>query len=87
MKSIKHTPGQRYEYEMTEDDRKQIIDACQPEPYLIVGGVPPMSRQERANRAWASLGEKMGFESMTVEPVPGKGDRFFTAVAKAEAQS
>ena len=36
------------------------------------------SPQENANRAWAKLGKKMGFDSMTV--MPGKEPRFFTAV-------
>ena len=42
-----------------------------------------MSKQtlrERANRAWQRLGEKYGFDHMTVRPIQGKGTRFFSAV-------
>ena len=38
------------------------------------------SPQDNANRAWERLGKKMGFDHMTVAPIPGKGPRFFTAV-------
>jgi hypothetical protein len=36
--------------------------------------------QENANRAWAALGHKMGFQPMTVRLCNGKGEKFFTAV-------
>lgn len=38
------------------------------------------SQQERANEAWKKLGDRMGFDFMTVEPTR-KGDRIFTAIA------
>ncbi len=69
----------RTEYEMTQDDLNKIIDACKPVPYIIIGGHPPPSQQENANRAWKELGERMGFDAMTVQPSRG-GDRFFSAV-------
>jgi len=70
----------RTEYEMTEADLDTILDACKPTPAIMIGGYTPPSPQENANRAWAKLGEKMGFDAMTVRPIPGKGQRFFTAV-------
>lgn len=70
----------RREFEMTEADIVRLYEACKPVPYLIVGGRGPRSPQENANDAWCSLGRKMGFDGMTVEPLPSKGDRFFTAV-------
>lgn len=72
----------RAEYEMTEADLGKILDASKPTPVMFtsdgtnIGGSP----QENANRAWAELGVRMGFDAMTVRPAPGKGDRFFTAV-------
>jgi hypothetical protein len=76
----------RTNYEMTQEDLNKILEACKPVPYMVVGGRPPSSPQENANRAWASLGKKMGFDSMTVQP-SGKGRRFFTAVpSETEAQ-
>lgn len=69
----------RTNYEMTEADLTAILDACKPVPYMVIGGQPPRSQQENANAAWATLGTKMGFDHMTVQPRPG-GNRFFTAI-------
>lgn len=66
-------------FEMTEEQHSKLIKACQPVPYLIVGGVGPRSPQENANDAWQHLGDELGFKHMTVEGIPGKGDRFFKA--------
>lgn len=71
----------RREFEMSQEDLDGIIKASQPTPYMtdstgrLLFGTP----QENANRAWASLGRKMGFKHMTVQPLPAKGNRFFTA--------
>lgn len=69
----------RREFEMSEQDLAEILAACKPVPYMIVGGVPPESPQARSNRAWKALGAKLGFDGMTAQPVAGKGPRFFTA--------
>ena len=61
----------RKEFTMTEDQRESLLDACRPEPYIIVGGMAPRSPQENANAAWQSLGREMGFDGMTVRPVAG----------------
>ena len=70
----------RTNYEMTDEDLNRLLDACKPTPVMMVGGVPAKSRQENANNAWELLGEKMGFEYMTVRLISGKGPQFFTAV-------
>lgn len=70
---------ERKEYEMTPEDLNTLMEAMKPVPYIIIGGISPRSRQECANAAWAALGDKMGFQSMSVRP-NGKGDRFFTAI-------
>jgi hypothetical protein len=69
----------RSEYEMTAEEEQALLDACRPVPYMVFGGIPPVSQQERANAAWCALGAKRGFDGMTVQPVIGKGQRFFTA--------
>ncbi len=66
-------------YEMTEKQLATLMDACKPVPYIVAGGTPPMSPQERANAAWRRLGDEMGFDFNTVKPDPGKCDRFFHA--------
>jgi hypothetical protein len=72
----------RTNYEMTEDDLKELLDACKPTPVMFLSGGRPIggTPQENANRAWKNLGEKMGFDYMTVRSINGKGDRFFSAV-------
>ena len=70
----------RTNYEMTQADLDALLDACKPVPYMVIGGRAPASPQENANRAWARLGEKMGFDPMSVQPVSGQSNRFFTAV-------
>jgi len=72
----------RCEFEMSEDDFKKILDAGKPTPVLYLSGGIPLggNPQENANRAWKRLGEKMGFDHMTVRPIQGKDGRFFTAI-------
>ena len=77
----------RTEYEMTEGDFKKLIESMKPVPCIMVGNYSPPSQQENANSAWEALGKKMGFDYMTVRPIEGKGNRFFTAVpSETESQ-
>lgn len=69
----------RVDYEMTEKNLEEILEACKPVPCMLIGDYAPPSPQENANSAWANLGEKMGFDSETVRP-SNKGQRFFKAV-------
>ena len=70
----------RTSYEMTESDLQLLIEAGKPVPCMMIGGTTPPSQQGNANRAWASLGKRMGFDYDTARPIYGKGDRFFSAV-------
>ena len=72
----------RKEYEMTEAQLNTLLEACRPVPMIMLQCGMPKSPQENANDAWRALGEEMGFQHMTVEPVTGKGNRFFTAEAR-----
>lgn len=69
----------RTNYEMTQTDLDEILDACKSTPCMMIGNSVGNTPQENANDAWARLGEKMGFDSMTVQP-SSKGTKFFTAV-------
>lgn len=75
--------GTREEFELTEAELQSILDASKPTPVMFGNGGQSLfgSPQENANRAWAALGKTHGFDYMTVRPVPGKGERFITAVA------
>lgn len=66
------------DYEMTEEQLKNLMDACKPVPMIALQCGTPRSPQENANYAWESLGKELGFNHMTVRP-NGKGDRFFSA--------
>lgn len=70
----------RTEYEMTEASMLELLAAMKPVPMIMLQCGDPPSQQENANRAWNALGEKMGFDGSTVQPVCSKGSRFFTAV-------
>ena len=72
----------RVEYQMSEDDLETLLQSSKPVPCIMVGGYQPPSQQENANRAWADLGKRMHFDSKTVRPIAGKGNRFFSAIPK-----
>ena len=77
----------RTEYEMTEADLAELMEAFKPEPMIMLQCGNPPSQQENANRAWATLGKKMGFDGDTVRPINGKGNRYFTAIpSETESQ-
>ncbi len=66
-------------YEMSDADLQEILDACKPVPMIMLQCGTPSSPQENANLAWKRLGEKMGFDYLTVEPT-GEGNKVFLAV-------
>jgi hypothetical protein len=74
------TPYPRINYEMTEADFEKLLDACKPTVCIKVGNYEGSSPQENANRAWKALGEKMGFEWDSCQPIEGKPARFFSAI-------
>jgi hypothetical protein len=80
----------RTEYEMSDEDLEILLDAGKPTPVMMTGGSTGSSPRENATRAWEALGKKMGFDGMSVRPISGKGQKFFSAIpsetdeAKAE---
>lgn len=70
----------RINYEMTEEDLQELLNACKPTPAMKIGSYIPPTPQENANIAWRNLGKKMGFNHTTVRPIQGKGQRFFSAI-------
>ena len=71
----------RKEFEMTQEDLDGLFAASEPVLCMKIGNAYPRSPQQNANDAWASLGRKMRFDHMTVKPIGGKPERFFTAEA------
>lgn len=73
------------EFEMTESDLLDLMNASKPTMAVALHCGPPASPQEMANAAWARLGEKMGFDPMTVKPSRHGQPRFFYARALVAA--
>lgn len=69
----------RKEFKMTEEQRDKLLEACKPVPLIALYCGTPKSPQENANDAWKKLGVEMGFDGMTVRPVTGKSNLYFTA--------
>lgn len=67
------------EYTLTDEQLETLLEACEPVPYIVVGGIEPRSQQENANEAWRKLGDEMGFKWETVVPAHGKGVHKFLA--------
>lgn len=78
---------ERRNYEMSQADLDGImakINSARKTPLVAIHCGPVPSLQEVANDAWAELGQRMGFDHMTVQP--GSGNRFFSAIpTKTEA--
>lgn len=68
-------------FTMTQDDYAKLIEACRPTPLIALQCGMPSNPQENANRAWCELGDRRGFDGMTVEPT-GDGALTFSAVSK-----
>ena len=73
--------SKRIEFELTDNDLTLLKKASKPTPVMYLSGGQSMfaSPQENANQAWAKLGRRMGFDPMSVRPVQGKDQKFFTA--------
>lgn len=77
--------SERREYEMTEEEFRCLLEASKPVMMIALQCGTPPSPQANANAAWRALGETMGFRHMTVQPVPGKSSRIFSAEPKEES--
>jgi hypothetical protein len=71
----------RLTYEMTQAQLDKLMESMKPVPAIMLHIPSGLSPQERANMAWAALGDELGFDHMTVEPA-GTNMRFFSAVPR-----
>lgn len=72
----------KIKFQMSQEQLEKIKRACRPVQYLVANGVEPMSPEQSANYAWMALGDEMGFDGMTAEPIDGHGAQFFMAEPK-----
>jgi len=75
----------RQEFTMTQGDFDKIMDACKPVTMIALQCGTPRSPLENANAAWKRLGKQMGFDGMTVQPIPGRSQLAFTAEATQQS--
>jgi hypothetical protein len=75
----------KQEFEMTQEEMDRIIAINKEggDPVMYLSGGMPLGRslQEKINDYWAELGQKYGFEPMTVQGSP-RGKLFFLAEPK-----
>ena len=75
--------SERRDYEMSDEQYKRLVIAlndARNQPVMMIGGSTGPSLQETANRQWALLGGEMGFDAMSVRPIPGRSERWFSAI-------
>lgn len=77
----------RTEFEMTEEQLAELLDAGKPVICMKIGNYWPRTPQQNANSAWRALGKELGFKWDTVSPVSGKGRKFFTAEVEASYET
>lgn len=80
-------PGERVQFRMSQADYDGIISAINAgrnTPLIAINVGMPRSPQEAANDAWCALGNRLGFDGMTVAPVSGS-KLAFTARTTPEA--
>jgi hypothetical protein len=71
---------ERKAFEMTQEQFQTLIGSMKGTPVMMVGEVDlGRSAQENANDAWKALGQELGFQWDTVDPIPGKAAWHFTA--------
>ena len=69
-------------YKMTDEQLKELLSACEPVPAIALHCGPMPTQQERVNAAWRALGDELGFDYMTVKPLPGEPKTVFVAEPK-----
>jgi hypothetical protein len=69
----------RQKFTMTEEQHAAIAAGFNSIPGSILGGGKPIGPEAEANKAWRVLGETLGFNYLTVQPVEGESDYNFTA--------
>lgn len=67
-------------FEMEQSDLDALMNAFKSAPLVAINCGEAMSQQERANNAWKNLGDKMGFNHMTVKPNGSDPKRFYAEV-------
>lgn len=71
---------------MTEEDLKDLMDACKPVLLMNISDNSRPSTLQNVERGWKLLSKKMGFNHMSARPIQGKNNRYFSALANEPIQ-
>lgn len=74
----------RRTYTLTDKQLELVMKASQPVRYMVIGGRPPSSPQENANRAWQKVAKEHGVDWETIKPHPSGDTQMFTAIPLEE---
>lgn len=55
-------------YTLTEIEHAELVEACKPVPYMIIGGVAPVSPAEKAMFVWKRVANRVGCDVNTIAP-------------------
>jgi len=76
----------RQQFRMSEEQYGRLVEASKPVPYMVFGGMEPISPREKAEAVWRELGDEMGFDWTTVEPPTNGDNHSFSAVLAERAK-
>ena len=68
-------------YRMTDAEYEKLMVACEPVPYLVAGGMEPISPVEHAMVVWRRIAARVGCEVDSIGPGGTGDDRDFVAKA------
>jgi len=76
------------QYTMTDSEYTELMEACKPVPYLIVGGRKPSSPRENAMHVWAKIAARVGCDCNSIAPANTGNNHDFMGepLQKQEAQ-
>jgi hypothetical protein len=80
---VNNRAGERCDYRMSQADFDGIMEAinnARRTPLIALNIGLPTSPQEAANQAWMDLGQRLGFDGMSVRP--GRDGLSFSAVSQ-----
>jgi NTP pyrophosphatase (non-canonical NTP hydrolase) len=72
----------RQKYRLTDEEFRELVAACQPNPYLVFGGMEPESPAMAANRIWTKVAERVGCLFDTIDGADTDDQKDFTAEPK-----
>jgi poly-gamma-glutamate capsule biosynthesis protein CapA/YwtB (metallophosphatase superfamily) len=67
---------------MTDEEFNDLVEACKPVPYMVIGGIVPESPTDKAMRVWDSVAKRVGCVQSSIAPANTGDDHDFMAEPK-----